>query len=93
MMATLILWIVLTFLEQKISFNLMKKSAKKIDFCRIVMPFPKDGILSLNQYKEFNVNHMDIGSNRRKHSLYRWEVCMKMFYKSLREHAANVVNF
>ena len=49
----------------------MKMSAKKIDFCRIVMPFPKDGILSLNQYKEFNVNHMDIGSNRRKHSLYR----------------------
>ena len=34
----------------------MKKSVKKIEFCRIVMPFPKDDILSLNQYKEFNVN-------------------------------------
>ena len=36
---------------------------------------------------------MDIRSNRKKHSLHRGEDCMKRFYKSLREHAANVVNF
>ena len=29
----------------------------------------------------------------RKHSLYFWEDCMKMFCSSPREHATNVINF
>ena len=28
-----------------------------------------------------------------KHSLYRWEDCMKRFCSSLREHATNILNF